>query len=237
MSSYKKVKGDRISPPAAEQALFRRKKAVAPRLLAYGFLEGEGRYHYTTALLDGQFRMTVDISKAGEVRTRVIDAAAEEEYVLHRATGAVGAFVGMVKDAYEGVLRDISERCFEPDVFQSEQAKQVIRYVLDAYGDELEYLWRKFPDNAVVRRKDNQKWYGAILTVSRRKLGFASDEPVEILDLRMRPEDIERLVDGINYLPGYHMNKKHWISICLDGTLEMEELRARIDESYRLAAR
>ena len=38
------------------------------------------------------------------------------------------------------------------------------------YCDELEFLWQKFPDNAVWRRKDNKKWYGALLTVSKEKL-------------------------------------------------------------------
>lgn len=52
-------------------------------------------------------------------------------------------------------------------------------------------MWKKFPDNTVVRRKDNKKWYAAILTVSRRKLGFDSNEMVEILDLKMTSEDIE----------------------------------------------
>ena len=120
-------------------------------------------------------------------------------------------------------------------MFKSEQAKSVITYVRNTYGDELEYLWKKFPDNAVVRRKDNQKWYAALLTVSRRKLGIDSDEMIEILDLRMKPEDIETIVDNKKYFPGYHMNKKHWITICLDGTLLIEEICSKIDDSYKLA--
>ena len=140
-----------------------------PQALFYGFSETGGSYCYTTALLEGQFRMTVTISKSGAIRTKVFDTASEEEYVLHRASGACGAFVGMVKNAYEAVLHDISEYCFEPDIFKSKQAKQLIPYLRDTYGDELEFLWPKFPNNAVVRRQDNQKWYAAVLTVSRRK--------------------------------------------------------------------
>lgn len=121
------------------------------------------------------------------------------------------------------------------EVFKSEQAKGVIAYVKDTYDDELEYLWQKFPDNAVVRRKDNQKWYAAILTVSRCKLDFDSDEIIEILDLRIKPENMESTVDNIKYFPGYHMNKKHWFTICLDGTVGMDEICRMIDESYGLA--
>lgn len=38
-------------------------------------------------------------------------------------------------------------------------------------------------------------------------------------------------------LPGYHMNKKHWNTIVVDGTLSARELKALIDESYDLVAR
>jgi len=35
-------------------------------------------------------------------------------------------------------------------------------------------------------------------------------------------------------LPGYHMNKDHWNSILLDGTIPEEEIRCWIDEAYAL---
>jgi len=75
-------------------------------------------------------------------------------------------------------------------------------------GDELEFLWTKFPDNAVWRRKDNSKWYGAILTVSRNKLGLSSNEVAEIIDLRLEKEQMSKTIDNEHYFPGWHMNKK-----------------------------
>lgn len=215
--------------------LFHNKKPNPAKLLAYGFTHNGNGHTYTTDIAQGHFCLRVGLSEEGEVHTQVIDKETGDEYILHRAARAAGPFVGMVKADCEAVLGEIAEKCFDSDVFKSEQAKQFINYVREKYGDELEYLWRKFPDNAVVRRKDNQKWYAAILTVSRRKLGFDSDESVEILDLRMKPEDVQRLVDGIKYLPGYHMNKKHWITICLDGAVSCDEIFGRIDASYLLA--
>lgn len=38
-------------------------------------------------------------------------------------------------------------------------------------------------------------------------------------------------------LPGYHMNKKHWNTIVVDGSLANKQLKALIDESYDLVAR
>ncbi len=35
-------------------------------------------------------------------------------------------------------------------------------------------------------------------------------------------------------LPGYHMNKKHWNTIVVDGRLTAKQLKEMIDESYAL---
>ena len=37
-------------------------------------------------------------------------------------------------------------------------------------------------------------------------------------------------------LPAYHMNKRHWNSIVLDGTVPEQALRDMLKESYRLVA-
>lgn len=34
--------------------------------------------------------------------------------------------------------------------------------------------------------------------------------------------------------PGYHLNKKHWNTVTLDGTIPKKELREWIDDSYDL---
>jgi predicted DNA-binding protein (MmcQ/YjbR family) len=35
-------------------------------------------------------------------------------------------------------------------------------------------------------------------------------------------------------LPGYHMNKKHWNTIVVDGSVSVKQLKAWIDHSYEL---
>ena len=35
-------------------------------------------------------------------------------------------------------------------------------------------------------------------------------------------------------LPGYHMNKKHWNTIVLDGTLSKKQVLKMVDDSYEL---
>ena len=111
----------------------------------------------------------------------------------------------------------------------------LIDYVASVYGDELEFLWKKFPDNGVWRRKDTNKWYGAILTIAKNKLGFDSSEIVEIIDLRASPETMNDLLKQTGFYPGWHMNKKNWFTVILDGSVSSEYLYQLIQESYKLA--
>ncbi len=216
--------------------LFKRRRVRFERLVPFGFVKTKAGYAYSTDLLDGQFKMVVTVDKEGQPAAEVVDALSQECYVLHKVPDAVGAFVGQVRAEYKRVLASIAEACFEADVFKGDMTRQVIRYVQETYQDELEFLWEKFPDNAIFRRKDNAKWYAALLTVKRQKLGLQGEGTIEIVDLRMQPDELASTVDGKRYFPGFHMNKKHWVTICLDGTVAVKEIFQRIDTSYALAA-
>lgn len=62
------------------------------------------------------------------------------------------------------------------------------------------------------------------MSVSRCKLGLDEEGETEIVDLKAPPSEISALIDGKRYFWGYHMNKNHWYTICLDGTVPNEEL-------------
>ena len=145
--------------------------------------------------------------------------------------------MGRIRSEYETLLLKIAENCFDKTVFKSKYTKAVIRYVRDTYRDEPEYLWKKLPNNAIWRRKDNAKWYAALLTVSKEKLGMTGTECTEIIDLRAEPATLVSLIDGQKYFPGYHMNKKHWFTICLDGSVPLDEIFRRLDTSYQIASK
>lgn len=60
------------------------------------------------------------------------------------------------------------------------------------------------------------------------------ENPLHI-NLKATPEDCIVYRDLYTcVLPGYHMNKKHWNTIILDGCLSQEVLFEMIDESYDL---
>jgi len=50
-------------------------------------------------------------------------------------------------------------------------------------------------------------------------------DPDLAVELRERHEEV---------IPGYHMNKRHWNTVRLDGGLKMREIREMIDHSYEI---
>lgn len=50
-------------------------------------------------------------------------------------------------------------------------------------------------------------------------------DPERAIELRERYASVR---------PGYHMNKRHWNTIELDGSIPRREIEAMIDDSYRL---
>jgi predicted DNA-binding protein (MmcQ/YjbR family) len=58
----------------------------------------------------------------------------------------------------------------------------------------------------------------------------------ESVNLKADPEEaylLRKQYTG-SVLPGYHMNKKHWNTVVLDGTVPDAEVLAMLDQSYQL---
>ena len=209
------------------------KRAIPSKLEKFGFEKDGEMYRYSTFLLDNEFSLEVTF-KGGVFDTKLIEASSGEEYVLYK-TNASGSYVRQIREAIRLVLEDIASNCFEASVFQKEQTKALIEHVREKHQDELEHLWERTPENAIWRRKDNRKWYAVIMAIPAKKLGFASDEIIEVADLRGNPNEIATLIDRKTYFPAWHMNKKNWYTILLDGTLPDDKLFARLEDSYNLA--
>lgn len=217
--------------------IFKNKFPNWEKLCEFGFVKEKRSdvYECSRTILNGQFVLTVEISLNGLVKTKLIDVDTSEEYVLHRVAAATGAYVGAVRAEYNGVLQKIADNCFENRVYHHEVTLATIRYIGEKYGDKQEFLWQKFPEDSVFRRKGSDKWYALFLIVARNKIGLEGDEKIEILDVRVKTEDLEKIIDNKKFFPAYHMNKKSWLTVCLDGSVAEERIFSLIDESYRLA--
>lgn len=217
------------------KVIFKDKKVDFEKLQSFGFTKNDSIYNYQTLIVEGQFQLKIEVDDKGQLTTQVIDTATQDEYVLHLTAGASGEFVGKVSEAYQNILQKIENDCYENDSFKSQQAQDIIQYIKDNYDDELEFLWKNLPRNAIWRRTDTNKWYGLLSVIPKSKLGLKSEEVVTVLDLRSDPDKIEKLIDGIKYFPGYHMSKKSWFTVILDGSIADSEIIKRLQASYLLA--
>ena len=112
--------------------------------------------------------------------------------------------------------------------------EEIFEYVKDKFSTVPEYLWLKFPRYAILRHNENSKWYAAIMNVSKHKLGIGGNEEIDILDIKCDPLMIGSLLEKKGFLPAYHMNKEHWITIILDGGVSKEEIFNLLDLSFDL---
>ena len=113
----------------------------------------------------------------------------------------------------------------------------VLEYVKKKYKVLPEYPWRKYDGSAVLRHKDNKKWFALLMGVQGDKVGLLGTVYADVINLKvddMLFRDVILREDGI--MPAYHMNKMHWISVLLDGTVPENMVFDLIDRSFLATA-
>ena len=70
--------------------------------------------------------------------------------------------------------------------------------------------------------------------MSRSKLGLQGDKKAEIINLKATPERVAELLAISGIFPAYHMNKKHWLTLCLDGSCDDETVKWVTKISFEL---
>ena len=114
----------------------------------------------------------------------------------------------------------------------SSQRERITQYIQDAYGTQAEYLWADSPGNAIFRHSASKKWYAAMMRVLPEKLGLAEGEALDVMDIKCSTIMIGSLLATKGFLPAYHMNKNHWISIILDGSVSDGQIIPLLELSY-----
>ena len=114
----------------------------------------------------------------------------------------------------------------------SSQRERITQYIQDTYGTQAEYLWADSPGNAIFRHSASKKWYAAMMRVLPEKLGLAEGEALDVMDIKCSTIMIGSLLATKGFLPAYHMNKDHWISIILDGSVSDGQIIPLLELSY-----
>ena len=116
------------------------------------------------------------------------------------------------------------------------QASSITAQIRYEYGVEPEFLWpERYPTYCIFRHSNNKKWFALVGRIEWKSLGRDGKELVDIINLKF---DNGQALDFAGNTPGvypaYHMNKKHWITIALDGTLSNETVMELVKKSYLL---
>ncbi|MGZ9805265.1 MmcQ/YjbR family DNA-binding protein [Streptococcus sp. V869] len=197
----------------------------------YGFLENKGVWTFSSTILHGDFLMRV-IVVDGDLSFQVFDQETGDLYPQVHMESLRGTFVGSVRETCLEVLYDIRKSCFEVQEFLCSQTKRIMTLVQAKYENQLEYLWEKSPDTAVLRHEDNQKWYAVLMKISWEKLDKAQGGQVEVVNLKH--DQVADLLLQKGIYPAFHMNKRYWISLPLDDTLSDEQVLELFERSWDL---
>ena len=197
----------------------------------YGFIENQGVWTYSLTILQGDFLMKITV-KDSDLTFQVFDQETGDLYPQVHMESMRGTFVGSVREACLEELFDIRKACFEVQEFICPQTKRIMTRVQEIYENQLEYLWEKSPDTAVLRHEDNQKWYAILMRISWEKLDKGKEGEVEVVNLKN--DQVAEMLTLKGIYPAFHMNKSYWISVPLDDKLSDQQILDLIKTSWGL---
>ena len=110
--------------------------------------------------------------------------------------------------------------------------QKVLDYINKKYKVQPEYPWRTSPNSAVFRHSDNNKWFALLMDIPGDKVGLPTADYVDVINLKI--DDMifrDMIIQEAGIMPAYHMNKMHWVSVLLDGTVPENKVLDLIDMS------
>ena len=200
----------------------------------YGFVENGEVWTYSCQILQGDFVMVVSITD-DNLSFQVFDRETGDLYPQVHMESMTGSFVASVREACLEILYQIRKACFDVQDFICPQTKRIMAQVQEKYGNQLEYLWEKSPDTAVLRHEDNQKWYAVVMRIPWDKLEKGREGLVEAVNLKH--DQVADLLSKKGIYPAFHMNKRYWLSLALDDSLQDEEVLEFIERSWNLTVK
>lgn len=212
--------------------LFLRYVPIESSLSSYGFTERDNGFFFHALVLNGDFELQIFI-RDKKVAAKLIDVGYGDEYVRIDEEGEVGGFVASLKDECEKVLTDIRDRCFKKVYFIHPQTNRVCDKIMEKYRSLPEFLWDSDPDYGVFRNQTTEKWFGIVMNIKWDRLIKGAAGTVEVLNVKS--DNVPGLLTENGVYPAYHMNKKHWVSVVLNDTLDDEKIFEMIEKSYFLS--
>ena len=108
------------------------------------------------------------------------------------------------------------------------------KIVCERYGVEGDHPFEGDFDTTVFRHPSSRKWFGIVMSVPKCRLEGDSREIVNIINVKCPYEVASSFYSERGFYPAYHMNKKHWLSILLDGSVDLDTVLWFMDISHDL---
>jgi predicted DNA-binding protein (MmcQ/YjbR family) len=122
------------------------------------------------------------------------------------------------KDSKEPVYRHTSNRKWFAIVINVKKSRLIPKEKEASSEDAEESL---FKNQIKISNKNHNK-----------NESFESDETIDIVNLKCPENVFETVWLEPNVFPAYHMNKRHWISVPLDGSVSKETIAFLLDKSF-----
>ncbi len=108
------------------------------------------------------------------------------------------------------------------------------KHISDTYGIKAEFPWVSAPTYAVYRHSSNNKWFAVIMEIPKIKIGLSEEGNINVVNFKCDPLLSGSLILEKGIYPAYHMSKTHWITVCLDGSVEEENVKFLLNLSFEL---
>ena len=217
-----------------EEQIFKRIQINFRALSDFGFEQSDGKWIYIQDFLDGAFRAVIEIDNNGHITGNVYETDSNEIYIPLRVESMDSGFVGKVRGEYVQILENIKSGCCEANYFIYPQANRLAQAIYQKYGDRPTFPWEKLSGFGVFRNPDNRKWYAVVMNLNRQKFDKGRSGEFEAVNIKLNEAKISNLLGQKGFYPAYHMNKKYWITVSLDDTLQDDVIFSLLEESHRL---
>lgn len=214
-----------------EETIFNRYLIDENKLLEYGF---NSDYVYTVDILDNTFKVIITYVDK-KITGKIIDLSFDEEYTNFRIERS-GEFNLKIRSEYERILLDIRDKTCTKRTYIFDQANRINEYIYMKYKIEPDFPFTSSKYHGVYRNFDG-KWFGILMDIPFEKIDKEKDDLIEVINVKINPNDKDNLLKIEGIYEAYHMNKKSWISIILDDTLSDDLISELIDNSYKLVTK
>ena len=201
------------------------------KLIDYGFVQNEdgGKLILKKPVQQGGFYVLFTLT-GDNFCADVYETETDEKYALFNVKNARGSFVGQLRTEVQNIAEEIRASGFDT----TDLKQRYDDFFAGHYKIKPDFPWPDDLSDYYVFRKPSGKWFALIMRIKFKNLGFESEEPVWVVNLKADPEKIPVLVDGKSVFNAYHMNKKYWITVVLTAVTDFKKLCALTEESFSL---